>query len=374
MTEREAYIAFNMVPKIGAVRLSALIARHGSAVAAWERLDTRPERHGRPIDWEGETAKAERLHVKIVTRIDPEYPQCLSALPSPPLALYVTGDPAALSRPGLAMVGTRSPTLYGLDMAGEFAAGIVRNSMSVISGLAVGIDAAAHKGALDAGGVTVGILGGALDRFFPDDNRLLARRMTENGGAVVSEFPFGFPPGKTTFPQRNRIVAALSSGVLAVETPLRGGSLITCAIAEEIGKPVMAIPGNLDSANSAGCWELIRNGAKMVTSADEAVAYCNLKTENAATQGANTATIPQKRSAAPEKTPSPAAAELTLEEAAVLKAVPSTGITLDRLAFVTKLPASTISAVTVALRLKKHIRYLPGNRIAPVAHQPGCRD
>ena len=369
MTEREAYIAFNMVPRIGSVKLAALIEKFGSAAAAWENFPHKTDWRKLPVDWQGEIAKAEKMRVKIITRADPEYPSRLDILPSSPLALYIVGEPAALSMPGVAVVGTRAPTLYGTDMAAEFSAGIVRNSMSVISGLAIGIDAAAHKGALSAGGITAGILGGAIDKFFPEDNRMLAREIEAKGGAVVSQFPFGFAPGKATFPQRNRIVAALSRGVLAIETPVQGGTLITCAIAKELEIPVMAVPGNLDSVNSAGCWKLIREGAKLVTSADEVTAICNTESGKRTDTSLKTKADGLRKTLSPSAVPPPAsssAAEslLTLEEAAVLKAIPSTGITLDRLSFTAKLPIATVNSITVALRLKKRIRYIPGNRVA----------
>ena len=371
MTEHEAYVAFNMVPDIGYVRLCALAKKHGGVVAAWEAFREKVDRHGVPIEWERELCRAERMHVTIVTCDDSRYPATLGSLQSKPLALYVFGDPNVLAKNGIAVVGTRSPTLYGLDMAEKFSYGIARNGYSVISGLAVGVDAAAHKAALSAGGTTVGVLGGALDRFFPEDNRDLGRRIASEGGAVVSEYPFGFPPGKQTFPQRNRIVAALSRGVLAVEAPLQSGTLITCAFATKIGRRVMAIPANLDSRNSAGCWKLIRGGATMVTSPEEAVAAVEADARPVADHVADSrkagnamAPRPTANRTAPAARPS-AKPQLTLEEAAVLKAIPSVGITLDRLAFDTRLPAARVGQATISLRLKRLVRFLPGNRVAP---------
>ena len=171
--------------------------------------------------------------------------------------------------------------------------------------------------------------------------------------AVLCAYPFGFPPGKKTFPQRNRIVAALACGVLAVEAPIPSGTLITCTFAKELGRKLMAIPANLDSVNSAGCWKLIREGATMVTSPEDVVALCGGKS-----QVASSAPFPMSAPQAPKP-------QLTLEEAAILRAIPSTGITLDRLAFAVKLPAAKVGDVTMSLRLKRLIRFLPGNRVAP---------
>ena len=378
MTEHEAYVAFNMVPNIGSVRLEALVERFGSAAAAWEAFPGKTDWEGRPVDWEAEIALARKKKITIVDLSDPRYPSVLGDLPSKPVVLYVAGDPEVLSMPGIAIVGTRLPTLYGTDMAQAFAAGIARNGMSVISGLATGIDAYAHRGALAAGGVTIGVLGGALDRFFPEENRGLGRKIVASGGAVVCEYPFGFPPGRKTFPQRNRIVAALSRGVLAVESPIQSGTLITCDFAKKLGRTLMAVPGNLDSKNSAGCWKLIREGAEMVTCAKDVVA------------AVGSGRVPKRKTPpVPDRQPTVKAAEvlsdpppvpdfppkrerprMSLEEAAILNAVPSTGITLERLAFATKLPAPNVADAAMSLRLKKLIRFLPGNRIAPVSD--GC--
>lgn len=370
MTEHEAYVAFNMVPNVGSVKLAALIKRHGSAAAAWESLPDKLDWEGRPVDWKAEIATAKKKNVTLVDCGDSRYPQSLNDMPSKPLVLYVAGNPDVLSMPGIAVVGTRLPTLYGTDMAETFSSGIARNGMSVISGLATGIDAYAHRGALAAGGVTIGVLGGALDRFFPEENRELGRRIIASGGAVICEYPFGFPPGKKTFPQRNRIVAALARGTLAVECPLQSGTLITCGFAKKLGRCVMAVPANLDSKNSAGCWKLIREGAAMAMSAKDVVAAVGKLPESKTTQPATESSGAPTASAcgATEKAPSPktgSVIRMTLEESAILKAVPSTGITLERLAFAVKLPAPNVADAVMSLRLKKLLRFLPGNRVAP---------
>ena len=363
MTDHEAYIAFNLVPDVGSVKVAALTQKEGGVAAAWEAFPSKIDWQGEPVDWRAELARAEKSHVTIVTCDDSRYPATLNDLPSKPLALYVVGNSEVLSRPGVAVVGTRLPTLYGTDMAERFAVGIVKGGLSVISGLATGIDAEAHKGALAAGGITIGVLGGALDRFFPEENRELGRRIVAGGGAVVSEYPFGFPPGKKTFPQRNRIVAALARGVLAVECPAQSGTLITCAFARQLGRKVMAIPANLDSKSSFGCWRLIREGTTMVTSAEDVVAqmtkFEDCDVEKSCPTPSNSLVPPNPQ---PINSSTP---KLTLEEATVLRAIPSTGITLDRLAFATKLPAASVGTATMSLRLKKQIRFLPGNRVAP---------
>ena len=374
MTEHEAYVAFNMVPDIGSVRLAELIERHGSAVAAWEAFAGKKDWEGKPVDWAAEIALAAKKRITLVDCTDSRYPAALNDLPSKPLVLYVAGNPDVLSLPGVAIVGTRLPTLYGTDMAHSFASAIVGHGMSVISGLAAGIDAYAHKGALAGGGITIGVLGGAMDRFFPEDNRELGRKMVASGGAVLCEYPFGFPPGKKTFPQRNRIVAALARGVLAVECPVQSGTLITCNFAKRFGRKLMAVPGNLDSKHSAGCWKLIREGATMVTCAKDVVDVVGSampikrKSQSSVRDPESlkkTVDAPVVSSPLPSAKP-----KLTLEESAILDAIPSAGITLEKLAFVTKLPASNIADATMSLRLKGLLRFLPGNRVAPQSILP----
>ncbi|MBQ6138031.1 MAG: DNA-processing protein DprA, partial [Kiritimatiellae bacterium] len=238
MTEREAYVAFNLTDRIGSVKLGQLVAECGSAVAAWERLPAKSSRSGGDIDWDAEFAKAAKYGVEIVTPVDPGYPRRLLDAPGHPLALYVKGEVAALDRSAVAIVGTRRATPYGRDQAFAIAKDLAADGWSVVSGLALGIDAEAHRGALAAGGTTVGVIGSGLDRFYPEENRALAREIVAKGGAVVSEFPFGREPDTQTFPQRNHVVAALASGVLAVEAPLKSGTLITTGIAADLGRVV----------------------------------------------------------------------------------------------------------------------------------------
>ena len=272
MTEREARIAFNMIPTVGAVTLARLMREtHGSAAAAYEFYPEKRDWEGKEPAWEREIEQAAKQHVRLVTDLDADYPPQLREIASPPLVLYVVGDVSALSKPGVALVGTRKATAYGRETAKTFAAGLARAGWAVFSGLALGVDAAAHEGALAGGGVTAGVLGGALDMFYPESNRALARRMVEHGGCVVSEFPFGRRPDAQTFPQRNRIVSGLARGVVAVECPLRSGTLVTCLRANEQGRAVMAVPGRIDWPSSAGCLNLIREGARMVTCVDDVI-------------------------------------------------------------------------------------------------------
>lgn len=375
MTEREARIAFNMVPTVGAATLARLMEEvGGSAADAWEFYPEKRDWAGRIPDWEGELRRAEKAHVRIVTAVDDDYPPQLKQIASPPLALYAVGDVSALSRAGVALVGTRRATAYGRTVAERFASGLCERGWAVFSGLARGIDAAAHGGALLARGVTVGVLGGALDMFFPEENRELARRMVEKGGAVVSEFPFGRRPDVQTFPQRNRIVSGLSRGVVAVECPVHSGTMITCSRAVEQGRAVMAVPGRVDSPASAGCLHLIREGARMVTCVDDVVE--ELSPIGRPASAVPSPVVPSASSAptspkgsqgglrAGMQPPAPEA-RITLEESLVMRAVPDAGAAIDRVAEAAGLPMSKVNALLVSLRLKGRVRFLPGNRVAP---------
>ena len=375
MTEREARIAFNMIPTVGAVTLARLMREtHGSAAAAYEFYPEKKDWEGKPPEWEREIERAAKQNVRIVTDLDADYPPQLREIASPPLVLYAVGNVSALSKPGVSIVGTRKATSYGRETATSLAAGLARAGWVVFSGLATGIDAAAHTGALAGGGVTVGVLGGALDMFYPESNRALARRMVENGGCVVSEFPFGRRPDAQTFPQRNRIVSGLARGVVAVESPLRSGTLVTCLRAIEQGRAVMAVPGRIDWPSSAGCLNLIREGARMVTCVEDIIEELTpiAPVGPDRRSGRDSAPVgPDRRSGRdsvasarrPYQSELPEV-KLSVEEALVLRQVSSSGLTLDAVARAAQLPVAKTNALLVALRLKGRVRFLPGNRVA----------
>ena len=375
MTEREARIAFNLLPTVGSVTVARLAAEAGGSVAeAYARYPDKRDWEGKEPDWEREIARAAKMKVTILTELDDAYPPLLKEIASPPLALYVAGDSAVLSKAGVALVGTRAATAYGRETAERLAAGLAQRGWAVFSGLAVGIDAAAHRGALLGGGATAGILGGALDCFFPSENRKLAREMVEKGGCVASEFPFGRRPDAQTFPQRNRIVSGLAHGVVAVECPLRSGTLITCSRAAEQGRAVMAVPGRVDWKVAAGCNQLIREGARLVTSVDDILEELTPLGKESRVEGKKKASASGERRATVDKRQQAVEARraatdvpqatFTLEESLVLRAIPEGGATIDMVAREAKLPMEKVNALLVGLRLKGRVRFLPGNRVA----------
>jgi len=356
MTESQAYVAFNLTENVGAATVAALVGRAGSVAAAWQAYPKKVSRSGGEIDWEAEFCRAEKYGVRIVTPADADYPKRLLEAPGAPLALYVKGDVSSLSKPSVAMIGTRRATSYGTAVANRLSHDLAKAGWGIVSGLALGIDAAAHRGAIEADGVTVGVIGSGLDRFYPEENRELAREIAKKGGAVVSEFPFGRPPDQQTFPIRNHVVAALAHGVVAVEAPARSGTLITTGIAADLGRTVMAVPARVDSRMSAGCLQLIRDGATLVRNVDdvlEALSEFLPKSSGLSTLQPFNAS-----------TPDPDTPKYSIEESLVMLHVDGDGISIDDLVRKTKLPVGRVNALAMSLRVKGFVKFLPGNRIS----------
>ena len=206
----------------------------------------------------------------IVPMDDDRFPQLLAQINNPPLLLYVDGDAEILHLPALAIVGSRNPSKGGERNAYEFAHHLAGVGFTIVSGLAQGIDTAAHRGALAAGGRTIAFLGHGVDRVYPASNKALAEEIAASG-ALVSEFPLGTHPGREHFPQRNRLISGLSLGTLVVEAARRSGSLITARLAGEQGREVFALPGSIHNPLARGCHQLIRQGAKLVETSDDIV-------------------------------------------------------------------------------------------------------
>ena len=204
----------------------------------------------------------------LVTWGDERFPALLRDVPSPPAALFVEGDPDILWQPQVAVIGSRNPTSGGLDNARDFVTELSRHGMAITSGLAAGIDSAAHAAALDAGQPTVAVMGTGLDRIYPASSKSLALRIREHG-VLVSELPPGTGAQRSHFPSRNRIISGLSLGVLVIEAGLRSGTLITARLATNQGRDVFALPGSIHNPMSKGCHRLIRDGAKLVETVEE---------------------------------------------------------------------------------------------------------
>ncbi len=227
-----------------------------------------------------EIKKTEKQKARIVTFFDEDYPADLRQIYDPPILLYVKGQLPSPESPKVAVVGSRKPSLYGQRMAKNISTDLAAAGVVVVSGMALGIDTAAHEGALLAEGITVAVLGGGLSRIYPPENKKIAERIAEKG-AVISEYPMEMSPKPEYFPVRNRIISGLSGAVLVVEAKEKSGALITADAALEQGRAVFAVPGNADSARSGGTNNLLKQGAKLASSAEDILEELRLKMHHA---------------------------------------------------------------------------------------------
>ncbi len=284
ISEQQAFLVLNALPELGPVTLRRLRDAFGDDP---RRILAAPAGELKRVKGVGEAVAATiirwRDHVSLpkeesqlaktgarfVTWRDSAYPELLKEIYDPPIGLYWKGDDT-ISAPCIAMVGTRRPTLYGQNVARKLATDLARRGFCVVSGLARGIDTAAHEGALSAGGRTVAVLGCGLDIIYPAENLDLYRRIAGQG-AVLSEFRFGRRADRQSFPMRNRIVAGMCQGLIVVESDNNGGSMITARFAGDQGRTVFAVPGRIDQASSRGCHQLLRDGAVLVQGADDVV-------------------------------------------------------------------------------------------------------
>lgn len=279
----------------------------------------------------------------LVTLADAAYPQALLEIPDPPTLLYVRGNPDLLGQPAVAIVGSRNATPQGLQTAEAFASTLARHGLCIVSGLALGIDAAAHRGALAAHGATVAVIGTGADRLYPARNRELALTIAKQG-AIVSEFPLGTPAIAANFPRRNRIISGLSRGVLVVEAAPESGSLITARLAAEQGREVFAIPGSIHSPVARGCHKLIKQGAKLVETARDILEELG-----------DVAAI-SSDAGLPEAPASPLLTALGHDPCGLDELVERTGLGADRLL-----------GELLALELAGGVAILPGNRYQRLA-------
>ena len=367
MTEREAYIALNGIPGVGAVLVRNGVQALGSAVAILsagaDALSTIPgvgkARSGllaeqlRRADYAGQLALADKHQARLITLRDADYPSALKSINAPPLVLYVRGDIAAANAPCLAMVGTRSPSSYGRETARRFAFQFAQMGVTIVSGLARGIDTESHAAAVRGQGKTVAVIGSALDCLYPSENKTLAESIVASGGALISEYPWGRQADRQTFPMRNRIVSGLSLGVLVVEAGLSSGTLITATHALEQGRSVMAIPGRIDSPASQGCHKLIKEGAKLIDSIDDVLEELRLKAGRSKVEGE----LLQPSNL------QPSTSGLDETEKHLLNILGKEEMALEDLMSASNLPAGIVTARLMNLEMKRLVRRLPGHLI-----------
>ncbi|RIY03709.1 DNA-protecting protein DprA [Aureimonas flava] len=269
--ERLAALRLIRSENVGPVTYRRLVARFGSPSAALDALPDLAARGGArrrvsaasEASVEAELAAARRMGARFVIQGEADYPEMLARTEAAPPVLAVMGQTSLFRRPAVAVVGARSATAAGARLARMFAQGLGAEGYCVVSGLARGIDAAAHEASLATG--TVGVFAGGLDKPYPPENRPLMRRIVDGGGCLLTEMPFGWEPRAVDFPRRNRVVVALALGVLVVEAAMRSGTLISARLAGELGRLLFAVPGSPLDAKSAGCNALIKDGATLVT-------------------------------------------------------------------------------------------------------------
>lgn len=288
LSEQQAFMVLNALPNVGPILLNRLLEQFGGDPCAIFRAKARqletvkgvgPTTSASVLHWDqyfNLTKEEERLAkagAAFITARDKDYPRLLREIHDPPIGLYRLGG-YRFEHPCIAIVGSRRTTLYGQAVAKKFAAELARLGFCIVSGLARGIDTAAHEGALSVGGKTVAVLGCGIDIVYPPENLDLYRRITETG-AVLSEFPFGRRADRQTFPMRNRVVSGVCEAVVVVETDVNGGAMITARFAGEQGRLIFAVPGRIDQATSHGCHQLIRDGATLLTSVDDILQELN---------------------------------------------------------------------------------------------------
>lgn len=343
------YLGFNLVPGMGPVRLQRLIEQCGSIEAAWNAttddliaagIDSKTSasliKLRRERDLHAELEQVIQADIAIVTLEDADYPKLLAEIPTAPPMLYVRGSLNPNDDWALAVVGTRSPTSYGKEATRHVVSGLAQSGVTIVSGLAIGIDAVAHMAALESGGRTLAVLGCGLDIIYPERHRKLAEQVMEQG-ALISDYPLGTKPHPANFPPRNRIISGLSLGTLVVEAGEQSGALITVNFALDQGRDVFALPGSIFNKTSAGTHKLIRNGAALVTCADDILHELNL----------TTLTVHQEVAAALPDDPT---------EVALLNLLSKEPQHVDMLSRASGLPSAVVSSTLAILELKGFVR------------------
>src|SRR6195256_1235352 len=359
MNATEACIALNMLPTVGPVRLRKLLEvfETPERVLAAKRTELRRvEGIGNEVadqisNWESIVdlpAELERVRdfaATVITQNSPSYPKSLREIHAPPIVLYVWGELKDRDQHAIGIIGARRTTHYGTESAKKLAYQIAYAGLTVISGLARGIDTAAHQGALAAKGRTIAVIGAGLSKLYPPENQALAEKIRNGNGAIVSEFSMEIEPDRQTFPMRNRIISGWGHGVLVVEAGLNSGALITASQALEQGRSVYAVPGHINAPSAMGSNRLIQQGAKLVASASDILDDLQvLLPETKPTAEAAARPLP----------------ELTEDERRVFDAIDATETPIDQIASKSELPSSVVSSTLLQLELKRLVKQLPG--------------
>lgn len=353
LDDRAYWIAFNRVAGIGPARVTVLLEHFGDLQAAWEAdafalsqagLDRRSVESvletRRELSLERELAALARLDTQVLTWADEAYPRLLREIDAPPPVLYVRGSLQPKDEWALAVVGTRRASRYGREVTRRLVGELAGAGLTIVSGLALGIDGVAHEAAINAGGRTIAVLGSGVDQLYPASNRRLAVKAMDCG-AVISDYPLGTPPEASNFPPRNRIISGLSLGTLVIEAGQKSGALITANFAAEQGRDVFAVPGSILSPASAGTNRLIRDGAVPVLEPEDVIRALNL--ELAVPQQEAQSVLPENET-----------------EATILEALSKQPTHVDEVVRTTGLDAAKISSTLTMMELKGLVRSTGG--------------
>ena len=359
-------LTLSLVPGVGPKTLTSLLDHFGdsqSILAAapdqLQRVSGVGPKLARELSLASKTIRADayidlcaKNQIDILSSFDSVYPKPLIELPNPPTIIYKRGDLVEEDSLAIAIVGSRHATPYGKRIAERLARGLAMAGYTIVSGLARGIDAAAHKGALEANGRTIGVLASGLLNIYPAEHADLARRVSESG-ALISESAPNHPPKSGSFPQRNRIISGLSLGTIVVEAADRSGALITARLASEQGREVFAVPGPVDSRMSRGCHQLIRDGAKLVESVDDVLEELGPLANPVKTDRGDNVHHPREL-------------KLNDQERAVLNAVPQMPIEIEAVVETTGLPIARVLSTISVLEIRRLIRRISGTKIARI--------
>jgi DNA processing protein len=366
MTSREAYVALNMVDHVGPVRVKRLLERFGqpeTILSASARDLMQVEGIGEEVaraingwqsqvDLDAELKRIADFGAQVVTLADAEYPQNLREIYDPPLALYIKGSLEPRDKHAIGIVGSRQTTYYGLETARKLGYQLAYSGMTVVSGLARGIDTSAHQGALAANGRTFAVLGTGLDVVYPPENGPLYEKIANGGGAIMTQFPFGVKADPRHFPLRNRIVSGLSIGVVVIEAGISSGALITANMALDQGRQVFAVPGRVDSPHSKGCHRLIKSGAKLVEDAEDVLTeFEGLFPKTSRPEQAET---------------SADTLEMTALEQKIFDAVGDDETAVDEVIRRSGLTSAEVFATLLRLEMRRLVRQMPGKRFVRV--------
>ena len=364
MSELKYWLGFNLVKGVGPAKIQALLDYFGTLGRAWQATELQLQKLGfdrrairsllstrQDLDLDHQLARVHQADITLLTWESPYYPSYLREIPNAPPVLFMRGDLQDVDRLAVGVVGTRKLTAYGRQLTRDLVSGLVAQGVTIVSGLARGIDAVAHKTAVSMGGRTIGVLGSGLDCIYPSEHRKLAKRIWEGNGAIISEYALGVQPEAKNFPPRNRIISGLSLGVIVVEAGERSGALITANCALEQNREVFAVPGNVNSPASKGPNKLIPQGAKLVTSVDDVLDELNLPL--VVSQTAVQLALPE-----------------SAEEAAIMPHLSRQPLHVDELSRASGLPSSMVSSTLTMMELKGVVQQVGGMRYI-IAREPG---